>query len=1142
MIPDNQGVPKNINGITFTEREIDCLSCLVCGRSSKFIASLFSLSTRTVETHIHNIMLKVDCNSRQQLLTFIERAKKSDAFRNHYHASLNKGTFEEKLKSIKQPENQKNNTFIFCLARPIPVTSRKNINLLKTHIEFLDYKVRTTYKEPVPVGKLILKKLDHLSEKNPEVFITINLEDLEKDYYEIAICFFSKLLSQKDLENLLSSLNPLLVETHQKNAVVIPPTDQKNRKKNFFPVYIFLGVFSFGVILCFYGNPDTFHMVLSDPTAPPLSTILTHDAHYILNRNSLLNSIEKKLKTQKGVRAIILQGIGGSGKTTLAREYARKNNKIFSLAIQAETLQSVLNSFRQAAYILATTPAHKTELDWIQKIPNLSDRNNKFFQFVRKRLKDQGEWIIIFDNVESLVGIREFIPDDATLWGKGRIILTTRNATLEYTTHEKTIPIIKIGELTSEEALALFTRILSQHDIVDKTFLEKIKNLIKIIPQFPLDISLAAYFIKNTQLSLDTYAKEMMEQSSSFLAAEENFLQEMGGYKKTRRRIVVNSLKSILNIKPHFSQIALAIFMMNSQFISEEMLYFFGDEVTTNQLIYYLKKFSLIISHSAPESFHSKTFSIHKSTQKIALQYLEKDLQLINQDPTLEKVHNSFIKYCQYVLDETDPNKMRGLLAHLKNFLSHYQGKLTQKTEILYFFLGCLHQHLKDFKTAAAVFQTNIERLSNQKPSLLFAKNLNALGNNSKSLGNYLEAKKSLEESLHVYNQCSEKDDFFYQKLLLDIGKVYRIIGDYRKAQNYIEQSLEVSKKFSSENKNLKITTKILTSLGAVYRFQGKYKEAFYVLRKSLQLHQEILDSNFPGIAWNFTQLGILYSSQGDYKRALFFLEKALRLYRTKFPECKREMAHTLLCLGYVKRKFGRLNSSEKFLDESLDLFTKNFGTDCSESVWLYANLGVTQRAMGKYESAEFFLKKSLDLFSQKFSHFHPEKAWVIAHLAIVKRSMGKPQEALSLLLESRRLYEKAVEESHVTLPWILSEIGRTYMVLEELHQAKFYLEKSYDLFRKNLGKKNIKTTWAGTHLAQVYIELGLCEKAKSLLEEGLKIHSSYFGQYHPRVLHMQKLFVDSREKCKTPVKGEDNTLTHVKCKDLNGEMSEILC
>jgi DNA-binding NarL/FixJ family response regulator len=61
-----------IKGKRFTRRETDVIACLMCGRAAT-IPSLLSISSRTVEAHVRNIMLKLECNSREGIVNFVEQ-------------------------------------------------------------------------------------------------------------------------------------------------------------------------------------------------------------------------------------------------------------------------------------------------------------------------------------------------------------------------------------------------------------------------------------------------------------------------------------------------------------------------------------------------------------------------------------------------------------------------------------------------------------------------------------------------------------------------------------------------------------------------------------------------------------------------------------------------------------------------------------------------------------------------------------------------------------------------------------------------------------------------------------------------------------------------------------------------------------
>lgn len=96
----------SLQGVNFTPREIDILCCLVHVRGGRKISSLLSISPNTVLSHIRHIMLKLDCNSREGIIDFIEQSKDLSKIKERYTYLVLHSKFLKHLKSIKR-ENAK---------------------------------------------------------------------------------------------------------------------------------------------------------------------------------------------------------------------------------------------------------------------------------------------------------------------------------------------------------------------------------------------------------------------------------------------------------------------------------------------------------------------------------------------------------------------------------------------------------------------------------------------------------------------------------------------------------------------------------------------------------------------------------------------------------------------------------------------------------------------------------------------------------------------------------------------------------------------------------------------------------------------------------------------------------------------------
>ena len=91
-----------LNGVKFTHREIDIITLIFHTRGSSKIAYLLCISTRTVETHTANIMRKMDANSREGIIDFVEKSGRAPWIKKHYRNLLNEVDFKKQLKEISK--------------------------------------------------------------------------------------------------------------------------------------------------------------------------------------------------------------------------------------------------------------------------------------------------------------------------------------------------------------------------------------------------------------------------------------------------------------------------------------------------------------------------------------------------------------------------------------------------------------------------------------------------------------------------------------------------------------------------------------------------------------------------------------------------------------------------------------------------------------------------------------------------------------------------------------------------------------------------------------------------------------------------------------------------------------------------------
>lgn len=100
-----------IDGYKLTPREVDVVSCIINSGKVPSIATLLSISSRTAETHIKNIMLKLKCSSQKDIFNLFAKSEYFKLLNRHYFKLNIRLLFERQLKKYLAGFNK--NPFVF---------------------------------------------------------------------------------------------------------------------------------------------------------------------------------------------------------------------------------------------------------------------------------------------------------------------------------------------------------------------------------------------------------------------------------------------------------------------------------------------------------------------------------------------------------------------------------------------------------------------------------------------------------------------------------------------------------------------------------------------------------------------------------------------------------------------------------------------------------------------------------------------------------------------------------------------------------------------------------------------------------------------------------------------------------------------
>lgn len=1115
---------KTIKDVAFTRREIDIIACVSNLRGTSKIASLLGILPSTVVTHIHHIMLKLECHSREGIVDFVEGSDKLALFKRYYLSLVVSAAFEKALEQVAKLKKEAL-PLPYIVYMPPYFREANLLHSLKRHLKRARVKAIICKQEEQKSPKSKLNNLENL--KNPLLLLYFephNQEELKssysdfktldlresQNYYFLVLTILTTLLPTVNFEHIISEfkvtyedikksfdLLPSLQSkanhsSQQKKREEIPMTrrSQKNSYMTHWQHFKDRYCIAFLFFICCVGGSlfwiyDTKDSQITQETLIR-SNLSLPKAPLLLNRPELLTQLDDKLKGADDIKVVAVIGVGGAGKTILARQYAHAQKAAVVWQLNAETRESLKASFEDLAKALAQTENEKNDLKILLRTEDLMEKEERVLEFVKESLRLKSDWILIYDNVEQYADIHKHLPQDVQAWGKGRVILTTRNH--HFQNNPNVTHTVLIGELEPHQRLTLFAKIMSHGN--EKAFTEaqteQAKPFLEEVPPYPLDVSLAAHYINATQTGYEDYLEQLEKNNQYFENVQENILKESGDYTKTRQSIIALSLEKLIHKSQDFKDLLIFMSSLDSQNIPQELLRKFKESEIVDAFIYHLKKYSFISSEFLFDLQSIPMLSLHRSTQVMIRAYFMKDL---SSDPKLlSSIAPSLEKYIAEVIDKQDLLKMQLILGHSEAFLNHSQGLPENVRQTLQIELGGIYFHIGFYHKAQKRLEENIAALQKRRPrnDASIARGLGYLGSVYRWLGDYEKSAKALQESLVLYQKQHPQDYDRIAWVYVLLGEVSRELAQYEKARDYFEKGLAIYKEHFSTN-YIRIAW-AHAHLGVILKDLGEHQKATDHLHESLAIYEKELSKNQARYAWAITHLGNVYQQLGDYQKAEALLEESLKTTRAQLPKTHVDIAWVLAHLGNVSRNMGHYEKAKTLLQESLAIYEKHVSENPARYAWAAVHLANIYRKLGYYKEAKNLLQNSLQTFKSRLAPNHDRTAWTLTLLGIIASEQGDHKAGKGLLEKSLQHYQATLPENHPSLAWVSSHLGIIYGRLGQHNEALRLLENSLLAYRKHYGRDHVKYAQLLREFGNAHLRAGHLNMAQDSIEQALEI------------------------------------------------------
>ncbi|KAH8601746.1 hypothetical protein B0O99DRAFT_588930 [Bisporella sp. PMI_857] len=240
----------------------------------------------------------------------------------------------------------------------------------------------------------------------------------------------------------------------------------------------------------------------------PLFVLPRAASQLFYGREEAINALESILSLDPDsgkLNSILLYGMGGVGKTSIALQYAYQKPSPYDAVfwVRSETSESLHKSFTEFAVSLklpGVRPEGQDEL-------NLLYFRNWLRTQAARGVKGR-KWLMIFDNCENI----DMINDAQVLSTSGAVIITSRHSSACLSDTHK----YHVKPFGSDDGLSLLKRFLPEKVLTLKEE-ECLKNLLKKIDGLPIGIRVLAASINSRTCSLLEYPEFFLKHSRKLL-------------------------------------------------------------------------------------------------------------------------------------------------------------------------------------------------------------------------------------------------------------------------------------------------------------------------------------------------------------------------------------------------------------------------------------------------------------------------------------------------------------------------------------------------------------------------------------------------------------------------------------------------
>lgn len=745
----------------------------------------------------------------------------------------------------------------------------------------------------------------------------------------------------------------------------------------------------------------------------------THDED-LVGRDEELAELYKSLHAQKKV--VVVNGLGGIGKTTLAQAYiCRYYGEYHHIAWITQDTDNIAKDF-------ANAPGLTRNL----RIEALGAEPDYLFSEIVRQMKSITGYpnLLVIDNGErTLARYRDMLPGQPH-W---HVLVTSRATITGF--HPQ-----PLGFLSEAQSVALFRKHYPLRNIGD----EGIRKLVKAVDYHTLTIEILArmaalqrYSLSVLQQAIEkdlranvevahsrrtgaidrigsylrtTFAMSRLNEEEMWVLQQVACLPpEFQPYRLLRELCIDEKSPHAITFSETLTGLADKGWLLYSPMSDSYRMHRIIAGVVRQQLPVRLEDIARLLATLTGKI--RTEFSTDNALDKFGWVPYGKSLLAVfprDTSPAIAELQNqlSFVlfSFCDY-------NGARALLEKAIRSGEKHFGKDHPVTTMSYNNLALIHMEMGEYDAARVLLEKAL-RDDERNLGPIHHHTVIRMGNLGLVLmyqGDYAGAKALAEKAIRAATKNLGAGHPSAVRASSHLACVLTHLDDFEKARTILRKAVRADEKYYGVDHPAVMSTYSL--LGSVLNSVGRYAEARKLQEKVMYITEKLFGPEHPRTARSYRALAKVLSNLEDHAGAKTLMEKAVRIQENHYGAGHYLSLEYLSGLAWVLLDMGECVAARALLKKSVRRYEEMLGKDHPATLVEYGELGFMLYESEQYRSARSYEQKMVRGYEKLFGKDAIVTGQAYYKLALTLLELGELENAAELMRNALVIYKKHLPE-----------------------------------------------------------------------------------------------------------------------------------